>query len=114
MEIYLTVVTTIVGVLGVFFTWIQIHLAKLKRKDDLFNLRYEFYKNVSEIWTSTCNSETTPLDIVDLIPIAEKARFLFGEDISQHIISLERKTATNPFFPDEDFSKPFYKYLKLR
>lgn len=114
MELYLTVVTTIVGILGVFFTWIQIHLAKLKRKDDLFNLRYEFYESTSQMWISTCNLEIPELDIVDLIPIAEKASFLFGKDISKHILSLENKRAGNPFFPDEDFSKPFFKYLKLR
>ena len=113
-EIYLTIVTTIIAVFGLLFTWFQFVLAKKKRKDDLFNLRYEFYKNISKIWVSTCNPETPPLDIIDLIPLAEKASFLFGKDISAHIISLENKTSTNPFFPDGDFSKPFVKYLKLR
>lgn len=113
-EIYLTIVTTCVGVFGLLFTWLQFSLAKKKRKDDLFNLRYEFYKNVSKMWTSTSDSNNPPLDIIDLIPLAEKAGFLFGEEIPKHILSLENKTATHPFFPDEDFSKPFVKYLKLK
>ena len=107
-------VTTLVCLLGLLIAGLQVYLTYKKRKDDLFNLRYEFYKNASNIWTSTCNPETPPLDIIDLIPLAEKASFLFGEDIFKHIISLENKTATNPFFPEEDFSKPFVKYLKLR
>ncbi|WP_264529314.1 hypothetical protein [Flavobacterium sp. N502540] len=112
-EIYLTIVTTFVAIFGLLFTWLQFILAKKKRKDDLFNLRYEFYKDISNIWTSTCNPEMPPLDIVDLIPLAEKGNFLFGKDISSYIISLENKTANRPFFPDEDFTKPFVKYLKL-
>ena len=112
-EMYLVIVTTIVAVLGIIFTWLQFNLATKKRKDDLFNLRYEFYEKVSKIWIATYNKENLPLHITDLIPISEKARFLFGEDVSKHIISLENKRATHDFFPDDDFSKPFRKHLEL-
>lgn len=112
-EIYFAIVTAIVGTLGIIFTVLQFKLSKKKRKDDLFNLRYKFYNDVSKIWISTSNLENSPLNITDLIPIAEKAEFLFGKEIYKHILSLENKRATHDLFPDDNFSKPFRKYLKL-
>lgn len=112
-ETYLVIVTTNVAVLGLLFTVLQFKLAQKKRKDDLFSLRYDFYKKVSNLWLATNNLQNPPLDITDLIPISEKAEFLFGKEISRHILSLANKRATNDLFPDNDFSKPFYKYLKL-
>jgi len=112
-EVYLAIVTTIVAVLGLVFTGLQFWIARKKRKDDLFNLRYEFYWNVSKLWLKTSNRENPELDIADLIPIAEKANFLFGKEISKHVLSLEDKRASNDLFPDDDFSRPFERYLKL-
>jgi hypothetical protein len=112
-EIYLTIITTIVAVLGIIFTVLQFILARKKRKDDLFNLRYDFYRQVSKIWLDTYDGRNPPLDTVDLIPISEKAEFLFGREITNHILSLVDKNASNEFFPDDDFSNPFRKYLKL-
>lgn len=112
-QTYLTIVTIFVGVLGLFFAGLQVIIAKKKRKDDLFNLRYEFYKNVSNIWITTSNLENPSLDITDLIPISQKASFLFGEDISKHILSLANKRAPHDLFPEDDFNRPFVKYLKL-
>ncbi len=112
-EIYFAIVTAIVGTLGIIFTWLQFRLARKKRKDDLFNLRYEFYRSVSNIWISTYDEGNAPLDITDLIPLSEKAEFLFGKEISKHILSLENKRAMHSLFPDDDFSNPFRKYLKL-
>lgn len=111
--IYLTVVTSVVAILGSLFTGLQFKLARKKRKDDLFNLRYEFYRNLSRIWIATNNRENPELGITDLIPIAEKANFLFGKEISKHVLSLEDKRASHDLFPDDDFSKPFERYLKL-
>jgi hypothetical protein len=113
-DTYLIIVTTIVAVIGLLFTVLQFRLAGKKRNDDLFNLRYEFYKSVSRMWVSTSSLENPPLDVTDLILVAERADFLFGKDISDHIFSLENKRASQDLFPDDDFSKPFYKYLILR
>ncbi len=112
-EIYFAIITAIVGVFGLLFTYLQFRIARQKRKDDLFNIRYEFYSKISKVWISTYNSENPTLDIADLIPISEKAEFLFGKEIAEHIISLEGKRATHDLFPDDDFSKPFAEYLKL-
>lgn len=110
---YLAIATITVAISGVIFTGLQVYIAHKKRKDDLFNLRYEYYKKISKIWINTCHSGQ-PLDNIDLIPIAEEANFLFGEDIYNHILSLEDKKASHDLHPDIDFSKPFHKYLKLK
>ncbi len=112
-EVYFAIITAIVGTLGIIFTCLQFILARNKRKDDLFNLRYEFYRSVSNIWIASYDKGNAPLDITDLMPISEKAEFLFGKEVSKHILSLENKRATHDLFPDDDFSKPFRKYLKL-
>ena len=88
------------------------HIAR-KRKDDLFDKRFDFYKKFEKYRISTYLEINAAPDIIDLIPIASEARFLFGKDIERHVLSLEGKRSTNPMFADEDFSKPFYKYLKL-
>jgi hypothetical protein len=50
----------------------------------------------------------------DVVPIAEEARLLFGEDIERHILSLEGKEHSgSPFFPNQDFTSPFENYLRL-
>lgn len=113
-EIYLLIITIIVAVIGLLFTILQFNLAKKKRKDDLFNLRYEFYNNVSKIWIATSNQSNPPLNNTDLISITQKAHFLFGEDIAKHLLSLENKRATHDLFPDDDFNAPFSKYLTLK
>lgn len=113
-EIYFAIVTSLVALFGLLFTSLQFKLAKKKRNDDLFNLRFTFYKKVSDLWTNTYNRNNPPMELIDLVIIAEEAEFLFGKDIAEHILSFANKRASNDLFPDDDFSKPFYKYLKLK
>lgn len=112
-NVYLAITTITVAISGVIFTGLQVYIAHKKRKDDLFNLRYEYYKKVSKIWIDSY-IENQPLEFMDLLQIAEKADFLFGKDIRKHILSLADKKASHDSFPDDDFSKPFHKYLKLK
>lgn len=58
------------------------------------------------------------LDEIDRIEIIEnwvnKAKYLFGDDITKHIRSLTDKQFSGyPGLVDENFSKPFDKYLKF-
>ncbi|GGW81488.1 hypothetical protein [Salegentibacter mishustinae] len=101
-------------IISCFSLFISIIHFRRKRKDDLFKLRFEFYKKISNAWTSTYNKNNSEFDIVDLTPVAEEAEFLFGKDIQKHILSLENKRAKHDLFPDDNFSEPFRKYLKLR
>lgn len=110
--------TPIIALVGMGIGILSYLLARRKRMDDLFNRRYEFYKRVRDWWLSTgtgAPSDRNPdIDLEDLIPIAEEAGFLFGDDIAQHILSLDKAGHSgSPFFPNEDFSKPFGRYLRL-
>ncbi len=106
----LTPTIAIAGTVIAFLQWKTNHL---KRKNELFDRRYDFYQKLREWWLATAMPEFE-FDIQDLIPLAEEAGFLFGDDISKHILSLEGKSHSgSPFFPNDDFSSPFRKYLKL-
>lgn len=110
----LAVITISISIYSSLLTWLQFRLARKRRIDDLFRLRYKFYKQVSHIWLRTYDTANPTLDIIDLIPLSEEADFLFGKNVSKHIISMVDKRATNDMFPDNDFTKPFRKYLKLK
>jgi hypothetical protein len=106
--------TPTIAIAGVVIAVLNHLHARRKRKDDLFDRRYEFYKSVRERWMRTGEPEQPCLDVDDVVPIAEEAALLFGNDIAQHILSLEGKGHSgSPFFPNDDFTKPFEKYLRL-
>ena len=94
-------------------------LAKRRRKDELFDRRYEFYKEIESWWRSTGDGAeegvTNWLDWDELEPWAQEAEILFGKDVAAHIRSYAGKGAFEgiPWVPDYKFSKPFLDYLKL-
>jgi hypothetical protein len=107
-------ISVIIAVIG--FALLQWRSNDWNRKNQLFDKRYKFYQQLREWRLSTQDSEHryTP-DIEDLIPRAEEAGFLFGDDIENHILSLAGKTHKgSPDFPNDDFSSQFRNYLKLR
>lgn len=103
----------IVAISTVYMHFSQRHVAKIKRKDDLFDKRYEFYKRIERGWLETYYDSNPTLDEVDLIPVAIEASFLFGKDIVDHIIGLADRRCSTPLFVEDEFIKPFNKYLKL-
>ena len=93
-------------------------LARRKRADDLFDRRYAFYKRLEKYWLNTGRCAPPDVDpepdVEFLIAFADEASFLFDDDICQHIINLPTAGHTgSPFFPDDDFVKPFREYLCL-
>ena len=115
-EFTISATALLISLIGLLISIRSYFLSKKRRKDNLYLLRIKYYDKVKKVWLKTCNEIPNPinLDVVDLIPLAEEGEFLFGKKIYKHIMSLENKHATHPFFPDEDFSKPFREYLTLR
>ncbi len=119
----------IIAAVGVGLGIFNYRLAQRKRKDELFDRRYEFYKKLENFWFATAETSQDPnhphfgpafldLDEFERIEIIEgwvhRARFLFGEDIETHIRSLANKEYQGiDRMPDEGFSKPFDRYLKF-
>lgn len=110
--------TPTIAIAGIVIGALNYVHARRKRKDDLFDRRYEFYKRVRDWWLKTGTGAPPGSDptvaLEDVVPIAEEARLLFGEEIARHILSLEGKGHSgSPFFPNHDFTGPFEKYLRL-
>lgn len=110
--------TPIVAIAGLLIGTLNYRLSVRKRKDELFDRRYAFYQRARRLWLASGDGAAPEVDpelhFEDLVPMAEEASLLFGEDISKHILSLEGKGHRgSPFFPDADFTKPFEKHLKF-
>lgn len=110
--------TPTIAVAALILGVLQYRLAKQRRKDDLFDKRYAFYNNLRRIWLSTGTGagpdEKPWIDYEDLIPFAIEAEFLFGKDISDHVMALDQQEHNgHPDFPNEGFIQPFRKYLEL-
>ena len=106
--------TPMVAVAGIGIAFFQCRLAVKKRKDDLFDKRYEFYKKAENGWIATYREDVMEPEVTDLIPLAEEATFLFGKKIGEHILSFAGKKNSNPEFSDEEFVKPFREYLEIK
>ena len=115
VDIFQALLTPTIAIAGVLIGYYQWRNNEYKRQNELFDKRFEFYKKSCDAWLATGNPDAQSPDVEDLIPISEEAKFLFGDDIALHILSLEGKSHNgSPFFPNIDFSEPFYKYLRLK
>ncbi|WP_152563558.1 hypothetical protein [Palleronia rufa] len=119
IELSAALLSPIVAMFALILAIQSFRLARAKRKDDLFQQRYEFYSELETWWLSTGNAADGPKTLgaewYDLRGPARKSRFLFGPDIEEHILSLEDKTHDgHPWVVDEAFERPFLRYLELR
>jgi hypothetical protein len=119
IQISSALLTPVIALIGVALGIANYLHARRKRKDELFDRRYAFYRTLRNAWLSSSEVDNdggfnrAPPDLEDLAGFAEEAQFLFGNDIRAHVVSLADKRAPNDFFPDLDFVEPFERYLKL-
>jgi hypothetical protein len=113
LQALLTPTIAMVGLVIGFLQWRTNHL---KRKNELFDRRYEFYYRFREWWLNTGRKPDyaqREIDVDDLLPWGEEASFLFGNDIVRHICSFVGDCHDGmSYFPGDNFSLPFKKYLK--
>lgn len=115
IKILSALLTPTIAIAGLTIAWLQYRTNDQKRKNELFDRRYDFYKSIEEVWLSTHDVANRTLSIEDLIPFASEAEILFDKNVAEHILSLEHKRHEgSPLFSDVDFSRPFLKYLKLK
>jgi hypothetical protein len=109
-----------VAVVGIALGVLNYRLSKQKREGELFDRRFEFYLKLQSYWMSSGQiAEREDRDpechFEDLTVFAIESGFLFGNEISNHIMSLEGKGHYgSAWFPNEDFSKPFDNYLHYK
>ena len=109
--------TPTVAAIGIFIGIKTYKLALRKRKDDLFDRRYQFLKNFEKLLKTTGpeskGATRMSLEWGDIEPWAQEAYYLFGKDIAEHLRSYEGKSFDQvlPWVPDSKLAKPFGKYL---
>jgi len=129
---YYLILDLIFPIFVILFAALQWHISKQKKNNDLFQIRYDFYKKVEKAWLSNIpkvsanNHLKEPHELLeaeelyevledDLKPMAIETKFVFGTDIYEHIMSLAHEFHKgNPDYPEEWFIKPFEKYLILK
>jgi hypothetical protein len=90
--------------------------AEQKRKQDLFDKRYDYYRKMRGVYDElVCQPETPDPDYEDVEGWATEGKFLFGEDIERHIAAMVKRVELRPGHHDLSwFRKPFERYLQLR
>ena len=84
-----------------------------KRKQDLFNLRWECYTELKSMYEDIVTGDYGSFDETDLFlqnNRYDRARFLFDEEVAEHLTQMG-KNANG--FSYTWFCEPFEKYLKL-
>jgi len=135
----LDILSGLLSVAVLVISYLQWHLAKRKRKDDLFKLRYEFYKKITEYIKDASLIDHTkgyeyPFEVfweyhIEFVEnIIIEAKFLFGINIANYLReymddsnlkSTFKKCKLQhegdfPWIPPLEFTKQFEKYLTLK
>lgn len=118
IEVLAALLTPVVAIAGLWIGIANYRLAVRRRKDELFDRRYAFYRKVRDMWMCTGSGagpdERPSFDWDDIEPFAHEALFLFGKDIADHLRSYAGKEFRGmPGVPDEEFAEPFMKYLRF-
>ncbi|AZA91775.1 Uncharacterised protein [Chryseobacterium nakagawai] len=115
--IFAAYLTPTIAIIGSVLAIQNYRLAKRKRRDELFDRRYKFLLEFEKLWKTTGDPQKGAtrmcLEWDDIAPFAQKAYYLFGEDIAEHLKSYEGKSFDQnfPWVPDQNLAKPFAKYL---
>lgn len=111
------IVTMIGIVVSLFFStfnvYMQFKTLKQKQKQDMFEIRFEFYKELLKL-REELYSKNTSIEKTTLFLYARKASFLFGKDIKKIVLDLNKEYQKSKSYNDtNEFDKHFEKYLKL-
>lgn len=95
----MTIIATIVALVGVTIAVLQWWVARHKLSVDLFEVRFKVYMDLREY--STKARDTKAVDLVEFNPILLRAKFLFGDDIIAQLGVMHNFTCgiKSPDFP---------------
>ena len=118
-QFFFAAITALLAIVTIGVNVVNYRLAVKRRKDDLFDRRYKFYKSFDKFWRSTGSEAEGASQMIvepdDIEAWEIEASFLFGEDIAKHIRSYQgRSFKGQRWVPDADLAKPFRRYLNLR
>ena len=116
IQLCASIATPCIALIAVYYTRTQARTNEIRRKQELFDLRYAFYQKARNIYL-TLAKENRLTGATDLFDLAEEADFLFGDDVSKHILNiLDHRISEQAKHGiiDDWFTKPFKKYLTLK
>lgn len=106
--------TPTIALIAVYIAWQQWKTAESKRKQDLFDKRYQFFSGMWEAFSSPIiDPNERLLEKEDLLDSTHKAELLFGSDIVNHIFEIPERQKQGILDYDW-FIKPFKKYMQLK
>jgi len=95
-----------VAVIG-FFQW---HTNENKRKQELFDRRFDFYKRALSAYEEFHSERIGTTEAWEFEYFYIEAGFIFGDDIVEHL----RNVSQNPKRDLAWFARPFEKYMRLK
>lgn len=115
IDLLSSLLTPIIAIAVASIAFCQWRTAEEHRKQLLFDKRYRFFKMLWSMYSSHIEDPRSnrPVDVTDLLDYVHEAEFLFGQDIVDHMMSIEAKQQENCLNYDW-FSKPFKRYLTLK
>lgn len=116
VQVLASIATPCIALIALLYARMQAHTNEIKRKQELFNLRYAFYQRIRTLYVDIAHSQEPVNDLI-LYDLAEEASFLFGDDVAKHIVSIsDRKIDSQVEYGivDDWFINPFKKYLQLK
>ena len=103
----------------IFMDYIQLNINEKKRKQDLFEKRYQFYEKLKDVYYSLDdpNKNVPHIQIEDISKLLPEALWLFGEDMRLAINNLEGREfdiedKQLEKLPDE-IERIFDKYMRI-
>ncbi len=113
IDISKALLTPMIGLLGIYIAYQQWQTNERKRKQDLFERRWTFYTELKLLFENLMNSDEAatvfcPTDFCIYNNRADQAKYLFGEDIVEHIFNIQEIAKSGDY---NLFSEPFDKYL---
>lgn len=110
VQVLSALLTPTIAVGGGIIAWFQWRTNETKRRQDLFDRRFEFYKRAvagyEELWSDR-NGTTTAYEWKYF---QVEAGFLFGPDVVEHLKTMDRGKALDL----EWFTLPFRRYMQLK
>lgn len=98
-----------IAIAGGVIAWLQWRTNERKRRQDLFDKRYEFYRRALSTYQEFHSDRIGSTEAWEFDYLYMEAKFLFGDDIVDHLQSYDR----SPKYDLAWFARPFQKYLRL-
>jgi hypothetical protein len=115
IQILSAMLTPTIAIAGGVIAWLQWRTAERRRKQDLFEKRWEFFKRARKVYEQGPRApDGYVYHAEDFQYLAEEATFLFGPDIEALIWSFGGHFGENQTKDMSWYVTPFKKYMVMK